>query len=147
MDVIWDGMNVGSLTHDTDVDGDVPGSIAAFDYVQFTTAVTGSFTEPAGDGRTKLEFHSNSGPESTCGIVIDDVYVVHASPPVWQALGDGTTTVIDDGSDGPPQFTYSYDPGGSSGVSGEWAFYTTATTTGSIDPRLVVDRACTPSRA
>ncbi len=132
MDVIWDGINVGSLTHDTEADPGAPGSLATFDYDTFTVAVVGSFTEPAGDGRTKLEFRSNSGPQSTCGIVIDDVYVVHASPPVWQALGDGTTTVIEDGSDGPPQFTYSYDPGGASGVSGEWGFFTTATTTGSI---------------
>ena len=58
---------------------------------------------------------------------------MHASPPVWQALGDGTTTVIEDGSDGPPQFTYSYDPGGASGVTGDWGFFTTATTTGPIE--------------
>ena len=95
--------------------------------------VTGSVTEPAGDGRTKLELRSNSSTNGTCGIVIDDVYVVHASPPVWQALGDGTTTVIEDGSDGPPQFTYSYDPGGGGGVEGaEWGFFTTATTTGPV---------------
>ena len=133
MDVIWDGINVGTLTHDTLENSGTPGSVAAFDYVQFTSAVTGSFTEPAGEGRTKLELRSNSAPESTCGIVIDDVYVVHASPPVWQAEGHGTTTVIEDGSDGPPQFTYSYDPGGGDGVEGaEWGFFTTATTTGPI---------------
>ena len=127
MDVIWDGINVGTVTHDTERE---PRRAQLAPHLRLPAihgSCPGSFTEPAGEGRTKLELRSNS-VGATCGIVIDDVYVVHASPPVWQALGDGTTTVIEDGSDGPPQFTYSYDPGGASGVTGEWGFFTTATT-------------------
>ncbi len=50
---------------------------------------------------------------------------VPAVPPFWAAAGNGTTTVVDDGTGGSPEFTYSYDPG-SGGGTGEWNFFTTA---------------------
>ena len=132
MDVIWDGINVGTVTHDTERN---PGAINSLRHLRLPAihgsrpgSLHGARRRGADEARAPLEWRW-----ATCGIVIDDVYVVHASPPVWQALGDGTTTVIEDGSDGPPQFTYSYDPGGASGVTGEWGFFTTATTTGPIE--------------
>ena len=126
--VFWNGALVGTVSHDTIAN--LPDrTVASFDYQDFAVAVAGA---GAGAESTELELRSNSAPTSTCGIVLDDVYVVHATPPVWQGEGDGITTVVNDGSSGAPTLSYSYDLGIASGVSGEWAFYTTATTSETI---------------
>ena len=42
-------------------------------------------------------------------------------------------TVLNDGSSGAPKFSYNHNLGIGGGVSGEWSFYTTATTTETIN--------------
>jgi hypothetical protein len=129
MSVYWGGALVGTVTHDTVKNIVDDWSVASFDYQPFAVSVTG------GPGQsTELELRSNSASLSSCGVVVDDVYVVHASPPVWQAAGDGIVTVVNDGSTAaPPKFTYNHDLGIASGVSGSWSFFTTATTTETIN--------------
>jgi hypothetical protein len=127
MDVLWNGIVIGTVTHDTDNPGH---TLADFDYQPFAASVAGA---GGGAESTTLELRSNSGPTSTCGIIIDDVFVVHSTPPVWHATGDGIVTVLNDGSSGAPKFSYNYDLGIGGGVSGEWSFYTTATTTETIN--------------
>jgi hypothetical protein len=129
MDVYWNSDLVGTVTHDTVAD--LPDrTVASFDYQAFEVDVVGA---GGGAERTTLQFDSLSATSSTCGIVLDDVYVVHAAPPVWQAIGDGAVSVLNDGSSGAPKMSYAYDLGIGGGVSGEWHFFTTATTTETIN--------------
>ena len=114
-----------------------PGSLATFDYRQ---PAVRRYRIPHGTGRRRQGSSSSSRTaEWTCGIVIDDVYVVHATPPVWQSLGDGTTTVIEDGSDGRPSSRIPR-----SGWRGRGqrrvGIFTTATTERTDRPGLVVHR-------
>ncbi len=123
-DVYWDGALVGTVSHDTIADG--PNhSLESFDYQPFSVSVTG-----AGDGAqsTALEIRSTT-VESTCGIVVDDVYVVHATAPVWQGVGTNTPTVGGAATD-TPTLAYAYED--ECCATGEWSLYKTATTSGTI---------------
>ena len=61
----------------------------------------------------------------------------------WDATGSGSTTVVSDGTSGPAEFNYFFDPtpgANGVGVSGNWQFATTAVRRNSAS-QLVVHRA------
>ncbi|MGH2474429.1 MAG: DUF642 domain-containing protein, partial [Candidatus Limnocylindrales bacterium] len=123
-DLFWGGTPVGTISHDTVAD-EADHSLASFDYQAFTVGVTG-----AGDGAesTTLEIRSTT-TESTCGVVVDDVYVVHAAPPEWQGTGPGTQSVQDAATD-TPTLSYAYEV--ACCATGEWGLFKTATTSETI---------------
>src|SRR5262249_29817732 len=50
----------------------------------------------------------------------------------WTGSGDGTTTVVNDGTAGPAIFSYNDNPGCHCGVSGSWSFSTTSDLNGTV---------------
>ena len=124
-DVYWDGVLAGTVTHDTAANGTNDHTLASFDYQPFSVAVTG-----AGDGaeRTSLEIRSTT-VGSTCGIVVDDVYVVHTTAPVWQGTGTTPPTVGGAATDTP---TLDYADEVECCATGEWSLFKTATTSETI---------------
>ena len=125
-DLYWDGALVGTIDHDTVANGAADHSIGSFDYQTFAIEVNGA---GGGAQSTTLQIRSTTSG-GTCGVVIDDVYVVHATPPVWHGSGPGTIAVPEDGTSGPPTFDYDYVA--ECCASGTWGFQTTATTSETV---------------
>ena len=128
LDVVWNGAVVGTVSHDTVLNAPPDYSVASFDYQTFAVDVTGGV-----DAESTLSLELNSAPGNTCGIVLDDVYIVFAAPPVWQAVGPGLVSVLNDGSTGAPKFSYDYDLLHAGSINGEWSFFTQATADGVVN--------------
>ena len=125
-EVYWDGEPLESVVHAT---AD-PAPAGPSTYSTYEATVSGSA------GSSELQFRSTSSLSSTCGIVLDDVSLVPApvdppGPNPWVGSGTGTTTVINDGTDGSPEFSYDHEV--ECCATGTWEFSTEASEAGTVD--------------